>query len=375
MQGFNSENERVKNKYFKELKNAKGKADSTIQNIRYSINLFEIFTNHQNFKTYNKDKGINFKEFLSEKTGKNYQKLSLPTKVNHLKNVKKFLIEISKYPGYKSKMSINDIDHLNPSDKELRSTQGIKYKDFPTSEQIKHVISNLPSNTETEKRNRALIAFTYLSGMRDGAIASLSLKHIDLQKELINQSAKEVKTKFGKNITTFFFPVCEEIIVIFVDWVNFLYNEKQFSDSDPVFPRNKVDLDKDNLFTSTELEPVHWQSSSSIRKIFKKSFEQFNFKYYNPHSFRNTLVNLGEKICKTPEEFKAWSQNLGHNQVLTTFTSYGYVNCHRQGEIIKGFKNNKESINLDSLKKELKQHIKEDKFEMFWDFFELVKNN
>jgi hypothetical protein len=31
---------------------------------------------------------------------------------------------------------------------------------------------------------------------------------------------------------------------------------------------------------------------------------------------------------------KAWSQNLGHEQMLTTFTSYGRIEEHRQGEII-----------------------------------------
>src|SRR5262249_55373820 len=30
------------------------------------------------------------------------------------------------------------------------------------------------------------------------------------------------------------------------------------------------------------------------------------------HSFRKTLVLLGGKICKSAEEYKAWSQNLGH---------------------------------------------------------------
>src|SRR5688500_9237203 len=45
----------------------------------------------------------------------------------------------------------------------------------------------------------------------------------------------------------------------------------------------------------------------------------------NPHSFRKTLALLGGQQCKTPEEYKAWSQNLGHEHVLTTFCSYGDV--------------------------------------------------
>ena len=57
--------------------------------------------------------------------------------------------------------------------------------------------------------------------------------------------------------------------------------------------------------------------------------------YFNPHSFRNTLVHLGQEVCRTPEEFKAWSQNLGHEKPLTTFLSYGEIEGHRQGEIIR----------------------------------------
>ena len=39
----------------------------------------------------------------------------------------------------------------------------------------------------------------------------------------------------------------------------------------------------------------------------------------------NTLAILGEKICPMLEAFKAWSQNLGHSHVLTTFMNYGTV--------------------------------------------------
>ncbi len=32
---------------------------------------------------------------------------------------------------------------------------------------------------------------------------------------------------------------------------------------------------------------------------------------------------------------KAWTQNLGHNDMLTTLTSYGSVPLHKQGELIR----------------------------------------
>ncbi len=50
----------------------------------------------------------------------------------------------------------------------------------------------------------------------------------------------------------------------------------------------------------------------------------------------DTLVHLGMNDRLSPEQMKAISQNIGHDNVLTTLTSYGEVSYQRQGEIIKG---------------------------------------
>lgn len=88
-------------------------------------------------------------------------------------------------------------------------------------------------------------------------------------------------------------------------------------------------------FETAGLKREHWSSAAPIRAIFRDAFETAGLPYFNPHSFRNTLVRLGETRCRTPEDFKAWSQNLGHEGVLTTFYSYGEVGNRRQGEIIR----------------------------------------
>jgi len=36
-----------------------------------------------------------------------------------------------------------------------------------------------------------------------------------------------------------------------------------------------------------------------------------------------------------PEEWKAWSQNFGHESEATTFVGYGHVPTHRQAEITR----------------------------------------
>lgn len=95
------------------------------------------------------------------------------------------------------------------------------------------------------------------------------------------------------------------------------------------------------------LDRKHWSCATAIRKIFREAFEDAGLTYFNPHSFRNTLTLLGQTFCRNAEDLKAWSQNIGHEKVLTTFYSYGEVGTARQGEIIKGLAKPQPSLNQD----------------------------
>ncbi len=184
-----------------------------------------------------------------------------------------------------------------------------------------------------KKRNRTLIAFSLLCGARDKAIASLRLKHIDLEKRTVSQDAREVRTKFRKTFTSRFFPVSDDIERIVLDWIAYLKSEKLFGPDDPLFPATTIARGENGLFGPVGFGRVHWKNAGAIRKIFKQGFVSAGLPYYNPHSFRDTLIILGEQPCRTPEGFKVWSQTLGHKKVLTTFRSYGTVSSQRQAEI------------------------------------------
>jgi integrase/recombinase XerD len=122
---------------------------------------------------------------------------------------------------------------------------------------------------------------------------------------------------------------------IVVDWLEYLTTEKLLGPVDPLFPATEIVRDQYHLFQTGGLSRAHWSNATPIRTIFKEAFTNAGLAYANPHSFRKTLAQLGERLCRTPEEFKAWSQNLGHEQVLTTFSSYGQVAGDRQAELIR----------------------------------------
>jgi hypothetical protein len=47
-----------------------------------------------------------------------------------------------------------------------------------------------------------------------------------------------------------------------------------------------------------------------------------------------SLALLDGQVCKSPGEYKAWLQNLGHEHVLTAFSSHGAVSSYRQAQIM-----------------------------------------
>ncbi|WP_222439707.1 N-6 DNA methylase [Alloacidobacterium dinghuense] len=295
------------------------------------------YTGHRNFKSFHVEQAIAFKKHLAEqKAQQSGENLSKATLYATLTKLKRFFQWLAWQPGYKSRLQYSDAEYFNLSDNDTRIAVARREQRIPTLEQIKHVIHAMPGTTEIERRNRALIAFTLLTGARDSAIASMKLKHIDLVSGCAHQDARDVKTKFSKTFTTYFFPVGEEVHRIVEEWVSFLREEKLWGNEDPLFPSTRIALGANHQFGVTGLDRAHWSSASPIRAIFRDAFELAGLPYFNPHCFRNTLVKLGEDVCKTPEEFKAWSQNLGHEKVLTTFLSYGAVASHRQGEIIRG---------------------------------------
>jgi integrase len=333
----NPANERIKRQYFAYLDEAQGYSEQSVDAVAKAIARFEVYTRHKDFKAFHIEQARAFKRDLSEQRGRSGEPLSKATLYATLTALKRFFVWIAGQPGYKSRVTYADAEYFNLSLKDTRMAKATRPERVPTLEQIRYVIRSMPATTDIERRDRALIAFTILTGARDGAIASFKLTHIDAAEGRIDQDARDVRTKFSKSFVTTFFPVGDDIRAIVIDWVNHLRQERLWGLDDPLFPRTKVAVGESLLFEASGLDRKHWSSAGPIRTIFKDAFALVGLPYFNPHSFRKTLALLGGRICKTPEEYKAWSQNLGHDHVLTTFSSCGDVSSYRQAEIIRAF--------------------------------------
>jgi len=331
---FHPANERTKHHYFRYLKEAGRLDEQSIDTTAKAIGRFEDFTNRRDFSLFRTAHASAFKVHLLEQRSAKGLPLSKSTIVSTLKALKRFFSWLPGQTGYKTRLRYEWAEYFNPSLKDLAIARAHRERRVPTIEQVLRVVRLMPGDTPMERRDRALVALIALTGARDNAVASLRMKHIDIADEMIFQDGRDVRTKFSKTISTWFFPVGEDFERIISEWVIYLREELGFGAESPLFPQTVTTFVEGIPVTS--LGGVGWATASPIRGAFKAAFEAASMPYFNPHSFRHMLVQLGMEVCTTPEQFKAWSQNLGHDGVLTTFNSYGDVPSHRQRDLIRG---------------------------------------
>jgi integrase len=181
METHSPQNERIKRAYFTYLAEAKGFGEATLDAVAKALNRFETYTKFGDFKAFHIEQAKGFKASLADQTSvRTKDRLSKATLYATLTVLKRFFIWLAGQPGYKSKISYSDAEYFNLSAKETRIAKAHRDARVPTLEQIRHVIQAMPAGTEIERRDRALVAFTILAGARDGAIASLKLKHVDI---------------------------------------------------------------------------------------------------------------------------------------------------------------------------------------------------
>ncbi|MEL7284961.1 MAG: site-specific integrase [Pseudomonadota bacterium] len=332
---FNEENERIKRRYLHFLREAKRQDMATVDKAMEAILRFERSTGFKPFKRFHIDQAVAFKNRLAqEKNARTGAPLSKATVDSTLRTVKAFVLWLAGQPGYKSRIAYADAEYFNLNAKDARIAHTAREPIFPTPEQCQHAFAQMPSATLLQRRDKALFALLMLTGARDGAVASMKLRHIDLDQSCVYQDARDMKVKFAKTFTTWFFPVEAVYHESFRDWVKYLREDALFGPTDALIPKPEMGL-KDGSFAAVGLSRDNYSNAGKLRAVIKDAFTNAGLPAFAPHSFRKMLGELANKHCKTPEQFKAWSMNLGHEDIATTWNSYLPVSQARQGELIR----------------------------------------
>jgi integrase len=311
-------NEILIKQYTDYLINSKGVAKATKKIFLRSIRKF----NKVKIKDYSKltiNDIIEAKDTLKETLSDN-------TFIMYMKQLHNFYEWLSKQKGFKGLSDKVEYFNLSKKDKKLEYCSKQEFKEYPTLDYVKELVNSIPNETDTDKRNRALISLLCLTGARVDALVSLSMQCIDIDRLIVKQYPRfNTRTKFGKTIISKIFHFDNELVDIFVEWYNYL-KDNGFKKSDPLFPKLKITKDTNNLsFKRSELSK-EFMSATNFRKILSNLCKKQNITYYSPHRYRDLAINLIMSKIPYGEEIKIISQNFGHSDIATTIDYYGSYN-------------------------------------------------
>ena len=337
MAKYIEENERIKHDYATYLRHAKGQDEKSIDKTLAAIRQFEDSTKTKPFKKFHRQQAADFKTYLArQKNAKTGKPLAFSTVDATLRLVKGFFHWLVSRAGFKRVLTYPDVEYFNNTLKAGRVAHTQRETPYPSMQQAAHAFQAMPFEGEFQKRDKALFAFFMLTGARDGAVASLKLKHVNVDLGHVFQDAREVNTKAAKTIMCQFFPVDPAYREFFTEWVRFLRDDKLFGPEDALFPKTKTGYVPGQGLCNLGLAREGYANASPLNAIIRGAFANVQLPQFTPHAFRKTLTKYGDEISTTMEQRKAWSMNLGHESLVVTVNSYLPVTVERQMELIRG---------------------------------------
>lgn len=206
-------------------------------------------------------------------------------------------------------------------------------KIFLSMDEAVEMLFSLPDGSLKGRRDRAMFAIAFVAGLRESALITLRVGDVDVASRRVRHDGRALRGKNGKSFIVDWFPRTEAFATVLVAWIEEA-RAMGLRDEDALFP--SIQALKGRNLTSpgrTIIGPM--RTAGAVDAVFAEARKGRS--HYTPHSARHTLAALGDKLCRTPEQRKAWSLNLGHSSVAITWTHYGRVNDSRKGEIFASF--------------------------------------
>lgn len=167
----------------------------------------------------------------------------------------------------------------------------------------------MPASTPRAMRDKAVFSLLCLTGVRVGALVSLRVKHVNLDEKSVTQNPREVATKFGKSIDTFFAQGFPEAEATLAAWMTYLDDELLYGPDDPLFPATAIAPQSNTGFSAEGFARRPWKNTEPVRKIVNEAFAAANLDAFGPHAFRHMLARHAAKNCNSVAELVATSQN------------------------------------------------------------------
>lgn len=176
-------------------------------------------------------------------------------------------------------------------------------KEYPFIEEAEELLRKTPSKTLSQRRDRAIFALAFLGALRADTLMSLRVKHLCVEKELIIQDGTVSRTKNGKSLEVWWFPIADAFSNEVIAWTALL-SDLGFQDDDPLFPDLKY-LSTGYRRRHPDAPPIEpMKTKTAVNKAFFVVSKNAKA-HYTPHSAKHSIAAERNRRPLTALERKA----------------------------------------------------------------------
>lgn len=200
----NEKNERIKRRFLEYRKYARQLYEKTLDRELAALERFDVWNRRKDFAQFHIEQAMGFRTHLEQAKGATNKPLAKSTMRATLATLREFTLWLSQQKGFRSKIKPADADYFNLSRGDEAEARAAPPRSAPSVNQTKRALYLMPTTSPVELRDKAVFALLCLTGVRVAALVSLRVKHIDLNEKSVTQNPREVATKYGKSVDTFF---------------------------------------------------------------------------------------------------------------------------------------------------------------------------
>ncbi len=253
-------------------KYARQLSDKTLDRELAALERFDVWNERQDFEKFHIQWAMDFRSHLERAKGTTGKPLSKSTARAIMATLREFTLWLSQQDGFKSRIRASDAEYFNLSRRDEAEARAAPARPAPSIKQAKRALEMMPESTPRELRDKALFALLCLTGIRISALISLRIKHVDLDDKSVTRNPREVATKFGKSLQTFFAKGFPEAEIALRAWITHLEDDALYGPDDPLFPATALKTSAETGFQADGFERRPWKSSEPARKIVNAAF-------------------------------------------------------------------------------------------------------
>ena len=339
-------------------------SEKTVVRHLAAIRYFENFLEGKVFSKLTTDDFAAVREDLKRRVNSDMSDSMSASSIRHtVSHLVAFFDWLSKQDGYK-RLPKDFAGYLTLPKAILERSAQVKQKEYPSLAEAETLLTAMPYKSLVEMRGRAIFALAFLGALRADTLASLRIKHFDIERRLIVQDASVTRTKAGKSLNIWWFPIPKSFEIAVIEWSDTL-RSLGFTGEDALFPDTRY-LKHRGARSGDKLSSVPVMSTThAVTAAFRIASRDSEAKF-TPHAAKHTIGAERDIRSLTHEERKAWSLNMGHESELITERHYGTMTENRRFEVLENI-GSKKAIDIALLPDS-------EKVKMFDTFCEVMKN-